>query len=107
MRGEIEAIRQTGELIVMREVIEVLLLLQQLVLDLAPERDVVAPEREQRAASSITRSSTNAPIGTMSPVSSATPMKRPGATKPCNGCRQRSSASSPVTRCDSMSMIGW
>ena len=41
------------------------------------------PASRQRAASSITRSSTNSPIGTMRPVSSAMPMKRAGATKPC------------------------
>ena len=55
MRGEIQAVRQAGELIVMREVIEVLLLLEQLILDLRAQGDVVRAQREEPASLGLER----------------------------------------------------
>jgi hypothetical protein len=43
-------------------------------------------------------SSTHCPIGTISPVSSASGMNRLGGTRPCSGCCQRSSASAATIR---------
>ena len=47
MRGEEQAVRQTRELVVMREMIEMLLLLQELRFDLAAQADVVRAEGER------------------------------------------------------------
>jgi hypothetical protein len=50
---------------------------------------------------------THAPIGTISPVSSATAMKSPGARRPSSVCCQRSSASTACTRPEARSTSGW
>ena len=47
MCGEIEPVRQASQLIVMREVIEMLLLFEELRLNLATDADVVSGQREQ------------------------------------------------------------
>ena len=52
-------------------------------------------------------SSTNSPIGTISPVSSASGMNSPGATTPRSGCRQRTSASAATTSPSARRAIGW
>ena len=51
--------------------------------------------------------STQAPSGTISPLSSATGMNAPGSTMPCRGWRQRTSASMAAIRRPSRSTIGW
>ena len=51
--------------------------------------------------------STQAPIGTISPVSSADGMKSFGGTRPRSGCRQRSSASTPTVRPLPSCTCGW
>ena len=48
VRLQEQPVRQPGELVVVREVIEVLVLLQQLRLDLAPHGDIVHRDREHR-----------------------------------------------------------
>jgi hypothetical protein len=50
---------------------------------------------------------TQAPIGTIRPVSSAMPMKRPGGTMPSSGCFQRISASMPTILPLFRSTWGW
>ena len=50
---------------------------------------------------------TKRPIGTISPVSSATPTKSDGGINPRSGSFQRSSASVPVIEPDATSMTGW
>jgi hypothetical protein len=52
--------------------------------------------------------STHNPIGTISPVSSATGTNRCGGTRPVPlGWRHRTSASTPLTRPSVSSTIGW
>ena len=51
--------------------------------------------------------STQRPIGTISPVSSANGMKSPGTTSPRSGWCQRSSASIPATWPSASRTIGW
>jgi hypothetical protein len=51
--------------------------------------------------------STQRPIGTISPVSSASGMNCIGDTMPKSGCIQRSSASTPVICPVSVSTFGW
>ena len=51
--------------------------------------------------------STQLPIGTIRPVSSATGMNLAGATVPRSGCRQRSSASTPVISFVLRSSFAW
>ena len=60
----------------------------------------------QLAACSQASSSTQRPIGTISPVSSASGMKSSGRTMAPSRC-QRSSASKPMVRRDGSSTIGW
>jgi hypothetical protein len=50
---------------------------------------------------------THSPIGTISPVSSARPMKRSGSVSPRSGCCQRSSASQPTSTPSPTWMRGW
>ena len=50
---------------------------------------------------------TQSPISTMRPVSSATGMKSSGWIMPMLGCAQRSNASTPTTAQVSRSTIGW
>ena len=50
MSGKEQAVRQAGELVVMREMVEMLLLLQQLRLDFPAQRDVVRGEGENGLA---------------------------------------------------------
>ncbi len=45
-------------------------------------------------------------MGMMSPLSSATGMNRLGATSPCSGCSQRSSASTPTALAPLISTTG-
>jgi peptide/nickel transport system substrate-binding protein len=45
--------------------------------------------------------------GSMSPVCSASGMNWSGGTRPCNGCCQRTSASTPHTRPSARSSLGW
>ena len=54
-----------------------------------------------------TRSSTQSPIGTMSPVSSAMGMKLDGMTQPRSGCAHRSRASTLVVVPSLMRTTGW
>mgnify|MGYP003346657712 CR=1 FL=1 len=53
-----------------------------------------------------TWSSTQRPIGTMSPVASAMLMKAPGLIRPRAGCCQRTSASRPTVRPEAVLTIG-
>ena len=46
-------------------------------------------------------------MGMISPLSSATGMKRSGAMSPCSGCCQRIRASTPTVRVPSISTTGW
>ena len=57
-----------------------------------------ASRRGQRAAAASAVRSAQAPSGRISPVASASGMKAAGASSPRLGCRQRSSASTPLTR---------
>ena len=50
---------------------------------------------------------TQAPMGMIRPLSSATGMNRLGATSPCSGCSQRNSASTPTARAPWISTTGW
>ena len=52
-------------------------------------------------------SSTHAPMGMIRPLSSATEMKRSGATSPCSGWFQRMSASTPTATARATSITGW
>ena len=65
------------------------------------------PAARQRAAWRAAWVSTQSPMGTMKPVSSATGMKRAGDTSPHSGSRQRISASAPTTWPVFRSSCGW
>ena len=61
---------------------------------------------DQDAAAAQARRNTHSPIGTISPVSSATGMNSFGGMMPVSGWRQRSSASKPLTVRSCRSMNG-
>jgi len=61
----------------------------------------------QPAAARHASRSTHSPMGTISPVSSATGMNSVGVTEPRAAESQRSSASSPETRLALRSTSGW
>ena len=65
------------------------------------------PFARHAAAWAQARSSTQRPIGTISPFSSAIGMNTSGRTTPAVGWFQRSSASTPTIRSLSRSSIGW
>ncbi len=50
---------------------------------------------------------THSPIGTISPISSASGMKSAGETSPRSGCRQRIRASQPISFSLSSCNCGW
>ncbi|MNT16342.1 hypothetical protein D3C72_1514410 [compost metagenome] len=70
-------------------------------------RKVSSPAACQRFTCAHASRMTQAPIGTIRPVSSASAMKRCGATMPRSGCCQRSSASTPTMRPLAKSTCGW
>ena len=53
------------------------------------------------------RSSTQSPIGRISPLRSAIGMKVSGPSRPSSGCCQRSSASAPITGWPLAGNLGW
>jgi len=68
---------------------------------------LTATRVRQEAACQQACCSTQVPVGTIKPLSSARGMKRAGGTRPCLGCRQRSRASTPMTRRSSRENCGW
>ena len=72
-----------------------------------PERAESARSACQRAACVQAVSSTQRPIGSIMPVSSATGMKSAGAGVPRAGCSQRSSASTEAIEESRSETIGW
>ena len=71
----------------------------------APATAACVPD--QRLSCSHACSSTQAPIGMIKPLSSATGMNRSAVTNPCWGWRHRMSASTPTAPEPSSSTTGW
>jgi hypothetical protein len=65
------------------------------------------PRRCQAAFCAQACFKTQRPIGTISPVSSASGMNCIGGSTPRSGCVQRNSASTPVICLLAMSTFGW
>ena len=68
---------------------------------------VVAPGPDSFATRLQASSMTQRPIGTISPVSSASGMKAAGESRPRRGWRQRTRASAPTIVPEDSSTMGW